>query len=365
MSNCIVMGSQWGDEGKGKLVDLLAAKARAVVRFQGGANAGHTIIAGNRKYVLHLLPSGVLTPGCVSVIGTGCVVDPDELAAEIDLLATQGVILTPKNLIISHQAHLVTPAHRELDKSEGSRIGTTGRGIGPAYADKARRTGLRAESLTGKLGSYVGDATQAIAEIARAGGNILYEGAQGTMLDLDHGTYPFVTSSSTTIGSAYSGGGVYLEFDWRIAVIKAYATRVGHGPFPTELTDKTGTWLQEQGREFGATTGRPRRCGWLDLHLLKRAFVISGFNYIALTKLDCLRGLESIHVATDRSGDDEPTYKVLPGWHDDIRNCRTFAALPSACREYVDFIEGELGQPVGIISTGPDRAETIVRRPVW
>jgi len=408
MPNCIVMGSQWGDEGKGKLVDILAAKAHCVVRFQGGANAGHTIVEGGkegRKFVLHLVPSGILAGNCVNVIGSGCVVDLKRLATEIEYLRTAGIPVGPDNLLVSSSAHIVTPVHRRLDQLEGGKIGTTGRGIGPCYADKARRVGIRMDSLLDgsflsryaaladeyakgpasspentfrpeeELASlekhaqavrpYVGDAAATIAASADAMQRILYEGAQGTLLDIDHGTYPFVTSSSTTIGGAYSGSGIYLEFDWRVAVVKAYSTRVGNGPFPTELDNETGLELRKRGNEYGATTGRPRRCGWLDLHLLRKSFRINGFNYIALTKLDCLRGFETLNVAVGRDDAGTPVYRQLEGFGSDLASCKSFDSLPSAARAYVRFIEDELEQPVGMVSTGPGRDETIVRRAVW
>ncbi|MBM4372587.1 MAG: adenylosuccinate synthetase, partial [Deltaproteobacteria bacterium] len=316
--NRIVMGAQWGDEGKGKIVDVLAAEADLVVRFQGGANAGHTIVAGGQRHVLHLLPSGILTPGKLNVIASGCVVDLEALAQEILATRDTGIEISPATLALSDRAHVVTPAHRHADRLQGAWIGTTGRGIGPCYTDKVRRWGIRASAiLDGTFGDryraqsaawqrevpaarddpfpdpdldlrrmedalalvrpFVTDTRTLIHEAATAGRGILLEGAQGTLLDVDHGTYPFVTSSSTTIGGAFTGTGVFLDFQDRIGVLKAYSTRVGEGPFPTEETDPRGELLRARGREFGATTGRPRRCGWLDLPLVREACVTNGF----------------------------------------------------------------------------------------
>ena len=406
MTTAIVMGSQWGDEGKGKVVDLLARGAQVVVRFQGGANAGHTIWHGERKVVLHQLPSGVLTPGCLNLVGNGSVVDPELLVLELAEVAEAGVRPTPANLAISSLAHLVTPIHKVVDGIAGGHIGTTGRGIGFAYADKARRIGVRAGALLDgslaqaleaqleqhldwlaardphaagellrrielftrdcdQLRPYVRDIRPELHSALQAGRNVLYEGAQGALLDLDHGTYPFVTSSSTAIGGALTGTGVYTHFDHRIAVVKAYTTRVGNGPFPTELHGPVGEDLRARGHEYGATTGRPRRCGWLDLHLLRHATRASGYSGIALTKLDCLSGLPELRVATGRDDDGEPVYTTLPGWSEDILGAPSLASLPVNARAYLDFITEQIGVPISILSTGPDRDQTLVLEAPW
>jgi adenylosuccinate synthase len=406
MSTCIVMGSQLGDEGKGKVVDLLARDAEVVVRFQGGANAGHTIQHGARKVVLHQLPSGVLTPGCLNLMGNGSVVDPELLLEELAVLAELGVRPDPATLGLSSLAHVVSPIHKRVDAIAGGRIGTTGRGIGFAYSDKARRIGIRlgdildgslAEAYERQLAShrpwldahdpgaceellkrialftrhldqlrpYVRDIRPELHSALLADRNVLYEGAQGALLDLDHGTYPFVTSSSTAIGGALTGTGVFTEFHQRIAVVKAYTTRVGNGPFPTELTGTIGEELRARGHEYGATTGRPRRCGWLDLHLLRQATRASGYTGIALTKIDCLSGLPELMVATGRDDAGDPVYTTLPGWSEDIMGAPSLDALPSNARSYIDFITEQLGVPISILSTGPDRDQTLVLEAPW
>jgi adenylosuccinate synthase len=406
-TNAIVLGAQWGDEGKGKVVDRLSAAAAVVVRFQGGANAGHTIHQGDLRVVLHQLPSGILSPGTLNVVGNGCVVDPVLLSQEMDEVEALGVQVLPERLRLSPRAHVVTPLHRFVDGQAGRRIGTTGRGIGPAYSDKAQRVGLRLEDLLNpswreafaarveeararhpeiaaerwpgrealiapleqaarRLAPFISDARDAVAEAARREDQpLLFEGAQGTMLDLDNGTYPFVTSSSTTIGGAYAGSGVFVDFDTRLAVVKAYTTRVGNGPFPTELDNEIGARLRDTGREYGATTGRPRRCGWLDLVLLDEATRANGFTGLALTKLDCLSGLPLLKVAVDRTAAGQPAYHELEGWGEDIRGATTPDELPRACRAYVAFIEERLGVPVDLLSIGPDRDETLVMRAPW
>jgi adenylosuccinate synthase len=406
MTTAIVMGSQWCDEGKGKVVDLLARGAEVVVRFQGGATAGHTIWHGQRKVVLHQLPSGVLTPGCLNLVGNGCVVDLELLVGELAEIAAVGVEPTPASLAISSLAHLVTPIHKAIDAIAGGRIGTTGRGIGFAYADKAQRIGVRAVALVDgslhqamlaqleqhrpwleahdpgacdellrrielftrafdQLRPFVRDIRPELHSALLDERNVLYEGAQGALLDLDHGTYPFVTSSSTAIGGALTGTGVYTPFHHRIAVVKAYTTRVGHGPFPTELHGPIGEDLRARGREYGATTGRPRRCGWLDLHLLREATRASGYTGIALTKLDCLSGLPELRVATGRDARGEPVYATLPGWSQDILGAPSLASLPANARAYLDFITEQLGVPISILSTGPDRDQTLVLESPW
>lgn len=406
MANYIVLGAQWGDEGKGKIVDLLSGHADLVVRFQGGANAGHTVIVGDQKYVLHLIPGGIVSGKAVNVIGNGCVVDPITFAQEMDTLKQKGIDVSPQKLVVSSQAHIVTPVHKYLDSVLNQKIGTTGRGIGPAYTDKIQRTGIRLESVLDgsfielfrqhaelyskiagqlynqpfvdldqsveqlkaageRLKPFIGDTVEVISEFVRKGVNILYEGAQGAMLDVDHGTYPFVTSSSTTIGGAYTGGGVFLEFDKRIGIVKTYTTRVGEGPFPTELHDATADYLRKKGNEYGATTGRPRRCGWLDLKLVKRAAVINGFNYISLSKLSCLSGLETIKAAVDYDAEGKPIYETFPGWQEEVEGITEWKDLPINARKYVEFIEAYLKVPIGLVSTGPDRNHAIFRETLW
>jgi adenylosuccinate synthase len=401
MPNAIVLGSQWGDEGKGKVVDRLAAKMDVVVRFQGGANAGHTVVVDGTKYVLHLLPSGILNSRTTNIVGNGCVVDPIQLSEEIAYVRNQGFAVEPGNLLVSGGAHMVTPFHRHVDGLTGGKVGTTGRGIGPTYEDKVRRTGIRLESLVDgtwkdrlkilgeqwkglcpesvvpypeldavieavrphaeAVAPFIADTQSALYEQLGKGKSILFEGAQGTLLDVDHGTWPFVTSSSTTIGGALTGAGVFMEFQHRIAVVKAYTTRVGNGPFPTELCCELGADLQRRGHEFGATTGRPRRCGWLDIPLLKRSFIANGFNRIALMKLDCLTGIDPLRVAVDRDGDGNPVYVDLPGWHEDITEIGHRGDLPPQCRSYIQFIEEKLGAQAFLISTGPQRHQTLIQ----
>ncbi|NOX88281.1 MAG: adenylosuccinate synthase [Calditrichaeota bacterium] len=406
MAKYIVLGAQWGDEGKGKIVDLLAGHMDLVVRFQGGANAGHTVIIGDQKYIMHLIPGGIVSGKAVNIIGNGCVVDPITFAEEMDYLQKKGIEVSPEKLVISAQAHMVTPMHKYLDRVLNKKIGTTGRGIGPAYTDKIQRTGIRLESILDgsfverfkqnaqlysqfatqlygekfinvdesieqlkaageRIKPFINDTIEIIADFVRRDADILYEGAQGTMLDVDHGTYPFVTSSSTTIGGAYTGGGVYIDFDKRIGLVKAYTTRVGEGPFPTELNDETGERLRKLGNEFGATTGRPRRCGWLDLKLVQRAQIINGFNYISLSKLSCLSGFKTIKAAVDYNAQGEPVYEEFPGWEEEIEGITDLELLPENARRYIDFIEQYLGVPIGLVSTGPDRNHVIFKEALW
>ncbi|HGY55239.1 MAG TPA: adenylosuccinate synthase [Caldithrix abyssi] len=402
MANYIVLGAQWGDEGKGKIVDMLSAKMDMVVRFQGGANAGHTVKCEGKEYVLHLIPGGIVSGKAVNVIGNGCVVDPLTFIEEVDYLRKLGVEVTPEKLLVSSQAHVVTPVHKYLDRVLNKKIGTTGRGIGPAYGDKVHRTGIRLENIPDgsfidrfrehaetyrqisaqvydepfidvddavrrmgeaaeRMKPYIGDSVERIAEFVRRGKNVLYEGAQGTFLDIDHGTYPFVTSSSTSIGGAFTGGGVFVEFEKRIGIVKAYTTRVGEGPFPTEQNNEIGERLRKNGHEFGATTGRPRRCGWLDLKMLKRSFIINGFNYVSLSKISCLSGFETLKVAVDYNAAGEPVYEELPGWREEVEGITEWNKLPESCRNYINFIEEYLAVPLGMISTGPDRKDIIYR----
>ncbi len=403
----MILGAQWGDEGKGKIVDLLAGRMDLVARFQGGANAGHSVVVDGRRVVLHQLPSGVLHRHCRNLIGPGCVTDPIALRREIDELRPVAGELGPDRLLIAPGVHLVTPLHRWFDAQQGEAIGTTGRGIGPCYTDKVARAGLRLGDLLtsdprprlqehqerftalarafrlpapppaleqwqpafcealAALRPLVGDVVDAIREVDRRGGRLLLEGAQGTLLDLDHGTYPFVTSSSTTVGGALSGIGCWVDLDRRVGVAKAYATRVGHGPFPTELTDELGERLRQRGHEYGATTGRPRRCGWLDLPLLQRACVINGFNRLVITKLDVLTGLPTIRVATAVDPHGQPIYAELPGWSEPLTGCTHRNHLPTACQAFLAFLEERLEVPVAAISIGPDRRETIVEDMLW
>ena len=421
MSNMTIVGAQWGDEGKGKIVDLLTSEVDMVVRFQGGNNAGHTVIVDGKKYVLHVVPSGILHPGKMCIIGNGVVLDPAGFFEEIDALAALGLDVSPERLKISYKTHLIMPYHRAIDAArEGkakNKIGTTGRGIGPCYEDKKSRVGVRAGDLTDpevlkakiykaleeknvlftqlygmeamdadkvfndlmalapRLVPYLADASSLIMEANAAGQNIMFEGAQGVMLDIDHGTYPFVTSSNVVCDNASIGSGVNAGLvDERIAIVKAYTTRVGAGPFPTELFDETGDFLRSQGGEFGATTGRPRRCGWLDLVVLREMVRLCDPTTMALTKLDVLTGLKDLKVCvayeyegkvmqyppqTPRGLDNvKPVFEVLPGWEEDLTGCTSWEQLPENCRKYIERIEEILGVKAGFISVGPDRNQT-------
>ncbi len=425
MPNTIIVGAQWGDEGKGKIVDFLTEETDIVVRAQGGNNAGHTVIIGEKKYVLHLIPSGILWPGKICVVGNGVVLDPTHLLEEIDGLVAQGIAVTPQNLLISEGAHLVMPYHRGLDAARESRlgagkIGTTGRGIGPTYADKINRTGLRVadlrdlERLRAKIeirlaeanpilesaGLPPMDAASIVAGCAAAaerllpfvvntvaylhtavaaGRSLLFEGAQGTYLDIDHGTYPFVTSSNTTSGGACTGSGVPPRaIDRVVGVAKAYTTRVGSGPFVTE-NDAFGEKLHALGREFGATTGRARRCGWLDLVLLRFAAMVNGFDELAITILDGLDDMAEIQICVayeldgkrielppataDEMQRCQPIYESLPGWESDTTAITAVEQLPANARAYLDRISSTLGVPVTLVGVGPDRAQTLVASP--
>jgi adenylosuccinate synthase len=418
--NIAVLGAQWGDEGKGKIVDLLTPGFSVVARYQGGHNAGHTVYANGRKFVLRLLPSGILHEGITCVIGNGLVVDPQALFGEIDELAAAGVAVGDR-LVISDKAHVILPYHRELDLlSEARRgerkIGTTSRGIGPAYEDKIARRGIRIGDLSnpGSLADAVGpnvaaryrliadstmDAGQLLEDLARAwtrmspwvadvslflarargaGRSILFEGAQGTLLDIDHGTYPYVTSSNATIGGVCTGLGVGPRaIDHVLGVAKAYTTRVGEGPLPTELTGEMGNRLRESGQEFGAVTGRPRRCGWYDAVAVRYACRVNGLDALALTKLDVLDGLPEIQICTsyrcrgvsltEMPGDTaqlaacEPVYESMPGWTAPTRGIRDYADLPREARNYIARLEEVTGVPASIVSTGSAREETIFR----
>ena len=427
MANVVVVGSQWGDEGKGKIVDWLCERADLVVRFQGGHNAGHTLVIDGTSYKLSLLPSGVVRGGKVSVIGNGVVIDPHALVAEMERLAGQGVTVTPDTLKIAENATLILSLHRELDalredaaaaSNSQAAIGTTRRGIGPAYEDKvgrrairvmdlaspetldvkieralvhhnALRRGLgRAEiapatlreeliSVADRLLPFSADVSTELDEAVHAGRRILFEGAQGTLLDIDHGTYPFVTSSNVVAGQAAAGSGLGPgALDYVLGITKAYTTRVGEGPFPTELTDETGQRLGERGREFGTVTGRKRRCGWFDAALVRHAVRVNGIAGIALTKLDVLDGFEELKVCTGYELDGGridslpagqgqqaravPVYETLEGWSEPTVGARSWADLPAAAVKYVRRVEELIGAPVALLSTSPERDDTIL-----
>ncbi len=423
--NVVVIGTQWGDEGKGKIVDLLTDRAVAVVRFQGGHNAGHTLVIGGRKTVLHLIPSGILRDQVECFIGNGVVLSPEALFSEIDGLRAGGLDVRGR-LWVSEACPLILPVHVALDqareRARGSRaIGTTGRGIGPAYEDKVARRAVRVgdllhrERLAAKLGEMldyhnfslkeyfktepvdfqsslegclatcermapmIADVTRTLHEHQRSGNNVLFEGAQGALLDVDHGTYPYVTSSNTTAGGAATGTGVGPRYlDYVLGITKAYTTRVGSGPFPTELFDEIGARLASSGHEFGATTGRPRRCGWFDAVALRRSVQINSVSGLCLTKLDVLDGLDTIRVCIGYQRGNEllehpplgaeaieecqPVYEELPGWNESTVGVRDLDALSENARSYIRRIEALTGTPVDIVSTGADREETVVLR---
>jgi len=424
MSNVIVIGTQWGDEGKGKVVDVLAEKARLVVRFQGGNNAGHTMVVDGESFISHLIPSGILHPDKVCLIGNGVVVDPGVLIEEIEHLRGRGISVNPDNLIVSETAHLIMPYHKLIDHGRervkgDKKIGTTGRGIGPCYEDKATRRGIRfcdlidEDIFKDKLSFIIGEKnfylkeflkSETIDEAAilaeflpyaetlrphvanvsvllndaiKAGQGILFEGAQGTHLDIDHGTYPYVTSSNTLAGNACCGAGIGpTRIDAVVGMVKAYTTRVGAGPFPTELEDEIGDRLQERGAEFGATTGRRRRCGWLDTVVVRNSARLNGLTGVAITKLDVLSGLDTIKIATAYKYENdtltefppsikmlegcEPVYEELPGWTEDLTEAKQFEDLPENARSYVKRVEELMETPVQIISVGPGRQQTMV-----
>lgn len=418
MPNVVVVGAQWGDEGKGKVVDVLCKNVDAVVRFQGGNNAGHTLVVDGEQSIFHLVPSGILRPDCTCVIGNGVVVDPGVLLGEIEKLERSGRRLQPGQLVVSRNAHVILPYHRMLDamreaKAGNQKIGTTKRGIGPCYEDKVARRGVRIADLLDtrvlrralesilpeknrmlvewygteplvleeileeylafgeKLRAYAVDAVGLLADLQRQNGSILFEGAQGTFLDVDHGTYPFVTSSNVVAGNACAGSGVGpTAIDEVVGIVKAYTTRVGAGPFPSEDLGTAGETLQRIGHEFGATTGRPRRCGWFDAVLVKHAAQVNGLTRIALTKLDVLSEFDEIQVCIAYEGHDSwpsdlenitPIYETLPGWNADLRGCKSMADLPANCLRYIAHIEELIGLPVELVSVGPGRNETIVR----
>ncbi len=427
MASTAIVGSQWGDEGKGKITDWMAGSADAVVRYAGGNNAGHTVITAGEKYELHLIPSGILHEEKQCFIGSGVVVDPGVLLEEMQKLRQRGVSLD--NLYVSRRAHLVLPGHRRLDnleeESKGEdKIGTTGRGIGPAYSDKAARRGIRVGDMLSrdrlkerlkplvehhnmllsdiygedpldysrleeqlleqgeKLSGRMDNVALSLEKLRRQGKDIVFEGAQGTLLDIDFGTYPFVTSSHPGSGGISSGSGFGpTHIDEVIGVTKAYITRVGRGPMPTELTGSTGEKLRQKGGEFGVTTGRPRRCGWLDLPALRHAVMVNGLTSLALSKIDVLSGFETVklctHYSSGDAGDDKvkylpadllngekftPVYEEIPGWSEDIKGCRQYDELPDSSQRMVSMVEEAAGIPVSIVSTGPDRDHIIDRR---
>ena len=425
MSNVVIIGAQWGDEGKGKLVDMLSREKDVIVRFQGGNNAGHTIKVGGEQTILHLIPSGILHQGKICLIGNGVVCDPEVFLMEIDKLATKNVDVSPARLKISKKMHLILAYHKALDVAReshkaGNKIGTTGRGIGPCYEDKMARIGVRAGDLTNppllrqkieaaleeknalltglykaepvsadavynavmaiapRLIPYLADVSTEIENAWAQGKHALFEGAQGIHLDIDHGTYPFVTSSNTVAGNASAGSGISpRKLDKIIGIVKAYTTRVGSGPFPTELEDKTGELLRAQGHEFGATTGRPRRCGWLDIVILRESIRLNGLTDIALTKLDVMRGLPKLRICTsytyqgqgilfppqEEGGlyDVTPVYEDMPGFTEDISACTAWEQLPETVRKYIERIEELCQVPVSYVSLGPERDQTITR----
>ena len=426
MANVVVVGSQWGDEGKGKIVDWLSERADVVVRFQGGHNAGHTLVVNGATFKLSLLPSGVVRPGKLSVIGNGVVLDPHALIAEIEKLKAQGIVVTPESLRVADNAVLILSLHRELDllreeaAAPGGKIGTTGRGIGPAYEDKVGRRAIRLVDLAdlATLPSKIDrllvhhnalrrglekpqiDSAAMFAELAgvadrvipfmdtvwalldqrrRAGARILFEGAQGALLDIDHGTYPFVTSSNTVAGQAAAGSGLGPSaIGYVLGITKAYTTRVGEGPFPTEQDNEVGRFLGERGREFGTVTGRKRRCGWFDAALVRQTAKISGIQGIALTKLDVLDGLKELKVGIGYELDGArldhlpasqaaqaavvPVYETLEGWQESTAGARSWADLPAQAVKYVRYIEELIGAPVALLSTSPERDDTILVR---
>jgi len=423
MANVVVVGAQWGDEGKGKIVDWLSERADVVVRFQGGHNAGHTLVIDGVTYKLNMLPSGIVRPGKLSFIGNGVVIDPWALTKEIDAIREQGVEVSPENLLISESATLILPLHSALDqareKAAGKgKIGTTGRGIGPAYEDKTARRAIRVGDLTepGLLGDkidrllvhhdtllkgmglepvdrdallaqleemapkivpYTRAIWQELDSARRRGARILFEGAQGTMLDIDHGTYPFVTSSNTVAAQAAVGSGQGPgAIDFVLGITKAYTTRVGAGPFPTEQENEVGQRLGERGREFGTVTGRPRRCGWFDAVMVRQAVKINGINGISLTKLDVLDGMEELKVcvgykldgkeinhlpaSSNAQANVEPIYETLEGWSDSTQGARRWADLPATAVKYIRLIEELIETPVSMLSTSPERDDTVL-----
>ena len=429
MSTLVVVGVQWGDEGKGKVVDLLAREADIIARFQGGSNAGHTLVVGGKKTIVRLIPSGVLHAGKICVIGNGMVIDPKTLVEEIDALQQQNCLTDPALLKISETAHLIMPYHKAIDQARekmrgAGKIGTTGRGIGPSYEDKMARVGIRfidlldeavfqaklSENLEEKnsylrailkeqglafqtifddycrlrerLAPHVTNTSRYLRDAISAGKKVLFEGAQGTQLDIDHGTYPYVTSSNTVAGAVCTGAGIApQQIHNLIGISKAYTTRVGSGPFPTELFGDTGEQLRQAGGEFGTVTGRPRRCGWFDAVVVRTAARLNGIGSLALTKIDVLSGLDTLRVCTGYSYNGQqydevpasahvlegltPIYEELPGWTEPLTDIRSLDALPANARRYVERIETLIGAPIKMISVGAGREETILIRPTF
>ena len=424
--NTVVVGLQWGDEGKGKIVDFLTEHADVVVRYCGGANAGHTVRIGGEKYATHLLPVGVFRPGVLNVIGNGVVLDPEVLFREIDEFLGRGIAISPENLKISYKTHLVMPYHKQEDAAresaaEGSAIGTTRRGIGPTYADKMQRaTALRVADLTHeenlkqkiaritternkvlkclydappldwrgifeqyrdfgrRMQPFVADTSELLIEQFKAGKRIVFEGAHAVLLDVDHGTYPYVTSSSCSALGLYTGAGVPPQTVQNFfGIMKAYSTRVGGGPFPTEQNNDTGNYIRERGNEYGTTTRRPRRCGWLDAMAVKNSVQLNGINAVAMTLIDVLSGLDHVNICTaykyrgqrletfradmDTLADVEPIYETLPGWRGNLSGCRRFEELPKEAQQYVKRVEVLIGAPIKMVSVGPERTATIMR----
>jgi len=405
-----ILGAQWGDEGKGKIVDLLTKNCDAVVRFQGGHNAGHTLVVDNETTILHLIPSGILHKDVKCIIGNGVVLSLDALSEEINILKTNKINIEGR-LLMSDNCPLILPVHIALDKAREqkkgkAKIGTTGRGIGPAYEDKISRRGIRLgdisnpETLLEKIKElldyhnyilknyyksdtfdalemfdqlnnqyslykdYIIDVPSYIESLFEQNKRIVFEGAQGTLLDIDHGTYPYVTSSNTTVGGIFTGSGVSPKrLDYTLAIVKAYTTRVGSGPFMTELFDTNGKLLSDRGHEYGATTGRQRRCGWLDLVALKRSIIINGFTGVCLTKLDVLDAFKTIKVCTQYR-DNKPFYKKYDGWQTSISGIKNYIELPENARKYIEDIEKYLNVPIDIISNGPGRDENIIRKAI-
>src|SRR5437763_10637160 len=422
----VIIGAQWGDEGKGKVVDLLADRFDIVARYQGGHNAGHSVYVGERAFVLRLLPSGIVHPDKICVLGNGMVIDPKAFFEEADQLAEQGVRVTPERVKVSSRAHLILPYHRALDHTSeerlgNERVGTTLRGIGPAYEDKAGRRGIRfadalvpdvlrsriernledanriivayggepldaktiieeTSAVVERLAPFICDTSHFLNQAAARGESILLEGAQATLLDVDHGTYPFVTSSSTVVGGALVGTGLAPKhLAGVLGIVRTYTTRVGEGPFPTEMLEneaELGQLIRERGREYGASTGRPRRCGWFDAFATRYAAEINGFSSVALTKLDVLDALDEIKVCIGYRLDGreleslpavshdlrrvEPVYETLPGWKSSTLGVTELDELPKAARAYVDFLSDKIGVEIGLVSTGPERTQTIV-----
>ncbi|MBU0988796.1 MAG: adenylosuccinate synthase [Proteobacteria bacterium] len=424
MPNIVVVGTQWGDEGQGKVVDLLTARSDLVVRFQGGNNAGHTLVVDGKQFIFHIIPSGILYEDKKCLIGNGLVVDPGVLLDEIAKLKAAGISVGPERLSLSDKAHIIMPYHKAIDLAREAakgkaKLGTTGRGIGPCYEDKVARIGVRAVDLTDpevleekvrinlkeknfflekflgaepldaqpmldsylamgeKLGPFITDVSVELDEALKNQKNILFEGAQGTHLDIDHGTFPYVTSSNPVAGSACAGAGIGpKQLHHVVGIVKAYTTRVGAGPFVTELEDETGDYIQERGKEFGATTGRRRRCGWLDLVVVGDSVRLNGLDSLAITKLDILTGLKSLKICVGYEIDGKkvrqrptslkrmaaaiPVYEEMPGWQDDISGAKEIGQLPEAARAYINAIETITGVPVSIVSVGPGRNETII-----